>query len=154
MGDVGRLAGRVDHQEQTVAEVGHHEVVEDAAGGVGEEGIALAPDAEADHVDRHHGLQPGRRARAGEDDLAHVGNVEQAGRAAGVGVLAEDAAGVLHRHFVAGEGRELGPAFPVQIVERRMLELALGFGHLEQVPLASKRRPASHNAGHPLCRGT
>src|SRR3546814_19910210 len=42
VGDVGLLAARIHHQEQPVALVGDHEIVEDAAAVVGEEAIALA----------------------------------------------------------------------------------------------------------------
>ncbi len=38
---IGGLAGRVDHKEQVVAKIRHHEIVEDAAGIVGELRVAL-----------------------------------------------------------------------------------------------------------------
>ena len=43
-----------------------------------------------------------------EDRLAHVGNVEQAGGAARLRVLGDDAGRILHRHVVAGERHHAG----------------------------------------------
>ena len=47
------LAGGVDHQEQVVAKVCHHQVVENAAGRIGELGITLAALRNRDDILRH-----------------------------------------------------------------------------------------------------
>ena len=82
MREVVRLAGGVDHQEQVVAAIGEHQVVEDATLIIGEEPVALPPLAEAEHVHRDQPLQ--RRGGVGEvarlrpqRDLAHVADIEQ-----------------------------------------------------------------------------
>ena len=51
----------VDHEEQVVATIGEHQVVEDAAGAVGEEPVALPAFGKAEHVHRHQRLQRRRR---------------------------------------------------------------------------------------------
>ena len=53
------LAGGVDHQKQMIAKIRHHEVVENAAGFVGEQGVALPPRRQRQNVLRH---QPFQRA--------------------------------------------------------------------------------------------
>ena len=58
------LAAGVDHQEQpVVAQIGDHQVVEDAAGLVGEQRVALPPGLQAGDVAGHQRLQ--RRGGAG-----------------------------------------------------------------------------------------
>ena len=69
--EIGLLAGGVHHQQQVVRAVGHHQVVEDPAGVVGQEPVALPPRLQPDDVDRHQPLQrplprpPGFPAAAG-----------------------------------------------------------------------------------------
>ena len=50
---VGVLARGVDDEEQVVAEIRHHQVIEDAAIFVGELGIALAAGGDGHDVLRH-----------------------------------------------------------------------------------------------------
>ena len=63
-GDVGKvdiLAAGVDDQEQSVfVQAGDHQVVDDAAGRVGEKGVALAARLQAGDVARHQAFQRGR----------------------------------------------------------------------------------------------
>ena len=78
------LAGGVDHQEQMAAEIRHHQVVENAAGVIGELGVALSSRCNAEDVLRHQPFQRQRRILelAGfrpQRDLAHMRDVEQAG---------------------------------------------------------------------------
>ena len=86
---VGRLARRIDHQHQMVALVRHHQVVEHAAGGVGEQRVALPARGKAEHVAGHQRFERARcvldttGARA-QRDLAHMRDIEQAGGGAGV----------------------------------------------------------------------
>ena len=54
---VGVLAGGVDHQEQMAAEIGHHQIVENAACAIGELGVALPPRRNGEDVLRHQPLQ-------------------------------------------------------------------------------------------------
>ena len=51
------LAGGVDHHKQIVAEIGHHQVVKNAPGGIGELRVALAAGRDTNHVLRHQPLQ-------------------------------------------------------------------------------------------------
>ena len=109
MREVVGLTGSVDHQEQVVAAIGEHQVVEDATLIIGEESVALPPLAEAEHVHRDQPLQP--RGGVGEvarlrpqRNLPHVAHIEQPGGAARVQVLLQNAHSELQRHLVAGEG--------------------------------------------------
>ena len=126
------LARGIDHQQQVIAEIGNHAVVEDAASGIGEETIALAPRLETQHVDGHQRFQRKRRvfkAGAGKKrQLAHMRDVEQACRGAGVQVLLEDAGRELHRHLVACERDEARAELRVQRIEWRALQGAAGGG--------------------------
>ena len=68
--EVDVLARGVDHQQQMVALVGDHQVVEDPAVGRGEQRVALPALLQPDHVDRHQRLRAprphrGRAARSG-----------------------------------------------------------------------------------------
>ena len=117
---VGLLAGGVDHQEQVVGAARHHQVVEDAAGVVGEEGVALLARSQADDVDRNQRLQRGRGVVAGQPELAHVRDVEQHRRLAALPVLGEDALRIRHRHRVAGERHHLRAELEVQRMQRRV----------------------------------
>ena len=95
-GDVGEivlLAAGVDHQEQPlVAEVGDHQVVQDAAGLVGEQRVALAAGLQAGDVARHQPLHHCGGGGAGQRGLAHVRHVEQRRLVAAVQVFGQHAA--------------------------------------------------------------
>ena len=148
---VGRLVGRVHHQEEAVLQAGDHQVVEDAGGLVGELGVAHPPRRQAPDVARHQGFQRLRRAVTRDSRLAHVRNVEQTGRRARVAVLREDAVGVLHRHPVAGKGHHLRTQFTVQGVQRRRAQGALVIAH---GVLRQQDRARLHARSCPLCRRT
>ena len=51
--EVGVLAGGVDHHQQVIAGTGHHQIIEDAAGVVGELGVALLAGLQARDVAGH-----------------------------------------------------------------------------------------------------
>jgi predicted pyridoxine 5'-phosphate oxidase superfamily flavin-nucleotide-binding protein len=95
-GDVWQIdgaAGGIDYQEEAlVAEIGDHEVVDDAASLVEQEGVALAAGLDADDVAGDKALEHGGGSGPGEHGLAHVGDVEQGGVGAAVQVLGDDAA--------------------------------------------------------------
>ena len=83
---VGVLAGGVDDQEQMVAEIRHHQIVENAAGIVGELGVALPSRRDAT---MSCGTSRSSASAASstlpdfgaQRDLAHMRDVEQAGAA-------------------------------------------------------------------------
>ena len=127
VGDVLVLAGGVDDHEEVVLAAGDHQVIEDAALLVGEQGVALLENRQVHDVDRDEEFERHVGAVALEQDLAHVGHVEQAGGGTGVLVFGEDAGGVLHGHVVAPEGNHLGAEFDVQGVQGR-LEQVSGHG--------------------------
>ncbi len=127
VGDVAGLAGAVHDHEQVVAAVHEHQVVDDAALVVQQQAVALLVQAEADHVHGDEGLEGRGGVGACEAQLAHVGDVEQAGGLPRVQVFGHQTGGVLHGHGVAGEGHHAGPEFEVQRVQRRGVQGG-GFG--------------------------
>ena len=122
--DVGGLAAGVDHQQQVVLAPRDHQVVEDAAAGVGEEGVALLADGQAEHVHRHQRFQRLGGVVADQAQLAHVRDVEQRRRLAALLVLGDDAAGVVDRHVVAGKGHHAGAVFHMQRVQRGLQQIS------------------------------
>ena len=80
------------------------------------------------------------RLRAGDLELTHVADVEQAAGGANDVVLVGDAAGVLHRHLEAGEGNHLGAKGNVLCEEWRLEQRGV-FGRHGWV-LASGAGPA------------
>jgi hypothetical protein len=134
--DVGVLAAGVDHQQQVGLAPRHHHVVEDAAAGVGEQGVTLLAHGQPKHVHRHQCFQRPRGVVANQAHLAHVRHVEQRGRLAALLVLGNDAAGIVDRHVVAGKGHHAGAMLEVQCVQRGLQQVS---GHRNS-PRA-KRRP-------------
>ena len=131
--EVDRLSRRVDNELELPVRGGgarSHEVVEDPAFFVEQLGIALAPGGEAPKVGGAELLEKGRDGAmigALEQRLAHMGNVEQPRRFAGVEMLGEDSRGILDRHVVAGERPHARAKLDMQGVERGLL--GRGFGH-------------------------
>ena len=132
-----------------VAAVGEHQVVEDAAGGVGEQAIALPPFGQVRHVGGDQRFQRQRRigqiARQRRDqNLPHVADIEQPGRGAAVQVFLHHAHRVLHRHVVAGKRCHPGVEFAVKGKERRLLQV----GHAASVAVLPEfPRPAGIRSG-------
>ena len=113
--DVGFLAGAVDDQQQVVLAVGEHEVVENAALLIEQQAVALAVGREALHVHRYQRLQRVSGCGAAQQQLAHVGDVEQACRAACVRMLGHQARGILDGQGVARERDHARAELVVQI---------------------------------------
>ncbi len=116
------LAGGVDHQEQLVIrQPRDHQVVEDAPVGAGEQRVTLHTHRQVDDIHRHQALQRLAGIHAAQADLAHMGDVEQAGLLAGVQVFLEYAQRILDRHRVAGKRHHARTQFQVQSVQRCLL---------------------------------
>ena len=116
------LAGGVDDQKQMVAEIRHHQIVENAAVFIGELGVALPSRCNRHDVLRHQPLQRQRRILdlAGfgtQRELAHMRDVEQPGVRSRMQVLLQHAGRVLHRHLVAREGNQLAAARHMERVQ-------------------------------------
>ncbi|MNJ49373.1 hypothetical protein D3C77_445970 [compost metagenome] len=117
------LAGGVDHQEQfVVAQVGNHQVIEDATVFIGEHRVALHAHGQIDDVHRYQGFQGLGGAGTQKADLAHVRDIEQPGLFTGMQVFLHDPKRVLHRHVVAGERHHARAQFKVQGVQRGLLQ--------------------------------
>ncbi|CAM5645346.1 hypothetical protein SAURM35S_07265 [Streptomyces aurantiogriseus] len=97
------------------------QVVQDAAVGAADHGVAGAADADGGDVADEREVQEGRRLRPGHGDLAHVGEVEQPGlRPHGVVLVALGA--VAQGHVPAGEVGHRRAERTMQGVEGGMTE--------------------------------
>ena len=144
---IRRLAGSVDHQEQMVAEIRHHQVVENAAVAGGELGIALPARGYRHDILRY---QPFQRQRGildpagfrAQRDLAHMRDIEQAGGHAGVQVFPEHAGGILHRHGITRERHHPAAAARMEPVQGGVFQCRFG--------VARKHRGPSRSVGNQL----
>jgi hypothetical protein len=147
VGDVGVRATGVHHHEQLVGRIlGDDQVVQDAAVGRGKHRIAGLALAQAEDVSRHQPLDRGGRIRAGDRDLAHVGNIEEASGRARVQMLVQDPAWILDGHIPAREWHHAGPKLAMQAVERSGLD-RFGQRDLRQ----TQDRSRNPDRVHPLC---
>ena len=138
------------------SEARDHEVVDDAAGLVGQQRVALAAGLQAERCRRGPGA-PARRRRPWpvQHRLAHVRDVEQSGVVAAVQMFGHDAAFaargevagevILHRHGIAGERHHPGAVAAMPGVERGRLQ-GRGGGVVWQSVLS---HTASPRQGHP-----
>jgi hypothetical protein len=119
-------AGGVDDEEEfAFAGAIGDEVVDDAAVVIEEEGVVAVAGGEAGDVVGEGVIEEGFGVGAIDDDLAHVGDVEDANVLAD-GVVFGHKAGILDGHFPAGEGDQAGSEGEVVLVEGGALEI---FGH-------------------------
>ncbi len=102
VGDDPRVRRVRDDHEPVVGEAVDDEVVEDPPVGRADHRVVRAPDGEGGRVGDERRRERGPGLRPLDDELAHVRQVEQAGRRADGAVLLEDPA-VLDRHQPAGE---------------------------------------------------
>ena len=122
--EIDLLARGIDDERQSGAFgiARNHQVVDDAAPGVQELGVADVPRLQAKEVAGHERLQRFRgrlEIRSRQPRLPHMRNVEQTGGGAHMSVLLDDARRVLNRHLVASEGHKSRAEFAMQRVQRR-----------------------------------
>jgi len=117
---LGDVAGVHDQQEVRGAEAVHEQVVDEGALRREEAGVLRLADLQLRRVVGRDALDRGKRVLAGDLDLAHVADVEDAGLGADGGVFVREAA-VLDRHVPAAERDHFGPRSAVAGVERRLL---------------------------------
>src|SRR4029077_16061843 len=122
---LGDVRGVHDHQVLVVGEPVDDDVVDDRAPLVRQEAVPGLPDCEPRDVARDHAVDRRARARAGEEELAHVRQVEEPGVRPDRPMLRDDPGRVLDRHLVARELDHLAARPKVLGMERRALE----FGH-------------------------
>ena len=123
--------------------------------------VALPARREIEDVGGAERLEKGRRGpvvRPLDQRLAHVRDVEQARRLAGVQVLGEDAGRVLDRHVVAGERRHARAEFDVQRMQGRLEDDVVAHGSTDRVQDAARSAPQAERRTirmqRPLCRAT
>ncbi len=117
VGEIVGFAGGVDHQEElVVGPAGNDQVIENAAGLLGQHAVSLFEYRQGRQVHRHQLLQ--RRGHLGPADphLPHVRHIEQPGLFPGMQVLLEHARGKLHRHGVPGKTHQFATQLPVQVI--------------------------------------
>ena len=130
---VGHLAGAVDDHEEVASAVREHQVIENAARVIEQQSVAQPAFGQTDHVHRHQRLESCPSLLALQPELPHVGDIEQPGSQARVQVLGHEAARVLHRHFITGEGHHARAQGQVQGMQRRLAKFGgwcrQGVGH-------------------------
>jgi len=126
MCEIGLLARRVDDEHQPILNARRHQIVEDAAPVVQQQRVAHLPRHQRLQIARDQRLQRARRLGTAQPDLTHMRNIEEAGLGAGVQVLGDDAARVLHRHLIAGERHHFGAARAVQLIQGRATQRCCG----------------------------
>ena len=158
--EVDGLARRVDDEPQDAVgagRAGHHQVVDDSAAFVQELRVALSARREVDDVRGNERFEKGGDARvvgALEQRLAHMRDIEQAGRPAGMQMLGKDAGRVLDRHVVAGERRHAGAELDVERVEGRLPNRIVDHGTIAMNRRRTNRRAAQERPTvrtRPLC---
>ena len=116
------VRGVHDHEVAALGAAVDDDVVHRAARGHGQRGVLRLPVHELRDVVGRHALQEGEGALPLDLELAHVGDVEEAGGGPDGRVLGDEAR-VLDGHVPPAEGHHPGPAFPVDGVEWRSAEL-------------------------------
>ena len=122
VGEVFVFVGRVDDHHEVVGGAVHEAVVFERAAIVEDARVVHLSDGERSDVVGGDVVDELQCLRAGDEELAHVAHVEQAAAGAHGVVFGGDSGGVLDRHFVAGEGDDLGTQGNVDVVERGALE--------------------------------
>ena len=121
-----RLAvGGVAHHQVALVDAVDDEVIDHAAIARAQHRILGLSGRKAARIGDHAMAQKGERIRAGDEQLAHVRQVEQShGRSNGA-VFVDDR-GVLDRHLPTREGHHSRAERSVDVVERRVAQRPLG----------------------------
>src|SRR5215467_6125609 len=107
-----------------IAAICNHQIVQNPAGLVREHRIALPSLREAHDInwdqlfERASGIFQASRSGP-QRDLPHMRNVEQASGSTSMQMLAQNTAGILHRHFIARERDHSRAAFDMEAIEWR-----------------------------------
>jgi len=115
-------AGVEDHEDVVIARA-EHEVVDDATLLVGEHGELRDARLSGSNVCDADRLEERNALLASDLDLAHVGDVKEAGAVADVRVRLVETVGVLDGESVATEGNDLAAGRGVDVEEGGLLAL-------------------------------
>src|SRR4051812_26299362 len=130
MREVLRGVARVDDHHDAVGETIDEAVVLDRAAVVEDGGVVDLADGEGGDIVRRDVVDEVDGTVAGDPELAHVRDVEDAASLAHGLMLGSDSPRVLDGHLVAGEVDDLSPQRDVDVVEGRALERGCGgVGH-------------------------
>ena len=135
-----------------VAAIGDHEVVIEAALVIGEKAITLSALFQARHVDGSDAFERQGRifhvaAFRPDQDLSHMGNIEQAGCRTGMEVFLQHAERILDRHVVAGKGHHLGAEFYMQVMKRSFGKGFVSFHWQSHTRVLGSRRARGKGIG-------
>ena len=113
-----------DQQEAVILEAVEVSVVNGAAVLVGNDAVLGLVEVEGHHVAGEHVLQEFHALRSGDQDSAHVGDVEKAAEVTGVKVLGHDTGRVLDGHVPTAEVYHLAASGNVDVVKLGAFEFA------------------------------
>jgi hypothetical protein len=116
------LVRRVHDHHHVIGKAVDEAVVLERAAVVEDPGVVDLVDFERGHIVRRHVVHEIDRLRSGDQELAHVADVEESAVLADGVVLGGDAGGILDGHLEAGEGDHLGAECDVDVVKGGLLE--------------------------------
>ena len=119
------IRGVDDEEEVVLGEPVHQHVVHEGPGRRRQARVVGLPDLQARGIVGADPLDGGEGVLARQFDLAHVGDVEQAGPRAHREVLLRQA-GILHRHVPAGKRHHAGAECPVTGVQGCLFQWSVG----------------------------
>ena len=118
MGIVLLPVGGVDHRQiGLLSKLVNHQVVNGAPLGIAHDAVPHLVHGHAAVIVGEQVIQRVQGRGAGEENLPHVGDVEQARLLADGHVLLDDAGSILHRQQVASEGDHLAALCHMDIIE-------------------------------------
>ena len=97
----------------------HHQIIQRAAGLGCELRVADLPGGKPQNIPRHQLFERPRNrfvGWAGEEGLAHMGDIKQPCRFARVGVFGQNARRILHGHLIARKRHHAGTQAHMQII--------------------------------------
>ena len=125
MAEIMFLPAGIHHEENPVAQIGEHEIIQDAAAWRCQQPIALPPRLQPRNIGGGQRFKRRRGAFTAQFGLAHMGNIKKRGGAPAMQMLRHDACRVLHRQRITREAHHAPAQFAVQRSKRGFRQ---GFG--------------------------
>ena len=123
--DIVPLGRAVDHQIKRIGPARNHQIIKHAAILIKQQRIALLTEFERGEINRQHRFDRRVQIGAGQQQLAHVADIEQARILARPVVFGDDAPGrpgIVDRHVIARKRHHPRAAFPVPRIQRQRIK--------------------------------